>query len=48
MNTKDKTKQNENKFNRFEKFVREIVHVPKEEILKREKAEKQKKEAKKV
>ncbi len=33
-------------FERFDEFLTELVKVPKDEILKREKEEKQKKEAK--
>jgi hypothetical protein len=42
------TKQDGKEFERFEDFVRQIVKVPKEEINKRERAEKQKKEQRKA
>lgn len=40
-------KQDGKEFERFENLLRQVVKVPKDEILEREKAEKQKKEAKK-
>ncbi len=41
------TKQDGKEFERFEQLLSQVVKVPKDEILKREKDEKQKKEAKK-
>lgn len=42
MKKKIETKQDGKEFERFENFIREIVRVPKEEINRREKAEKEK------
>lgn len=41
-------KQDGKEFERFEDFVRQIVRVPKDEILRREKAEKEKNKARKA
>lgn len=43
MKKKVEMKNDGKEFERFEDFVRQIVKVPKDEILKREKEEKQKK-----
>lgn len=42
MKKKIETKQDGKEFERFDKFLIELVKVPKDEILEREKAEKQK------
>ncbi len=47
MKKKVEIKQDGKEFERFEQLVRKVVSVPKDEILRREKDEKQKKEAKK-
>ena len=48
MKKKIETKQDGKKFERFEQLLSQVVKVPKDEILKREKAEKQKKETRKA
>ncbi len=47
MKKKVETKQDGREFARFDDLLRQVVKIPKDEINKREKAEKQKKEAKK-
>lgn len=47
MKNKIETKKDGKQFERFDNLLRQVVSVPKDEILKREKAEKQKKECKK-
>jgi hypothetical protein len=47
MKRKIEIKQDSKEFARFDELLRKVVSVPKDEILKREKAEKLKKEAKK-
>jgi hypothetical protein len=42
------TKQDGKEFERFENFVRQIVKVPKDEILRREKEEKEKRKQRKA
>lgn len=41
------TKKDGKEFERFEQLLSQVVKVPKREIIRREKAEKQRKEAKK-
>ena len=48
MKKKIELKEDDKSFERFEDFVRQIVKVPKDEILKREKEEKEKNKARKV
>jgi hypothetical protein len=48
MKKKIETKQDGKEFERFEEFTRKLVAVPKDEILRREKAEKEEKKAKKA
>jgi hypothetical protein len=48
MKKKIEMKQDGKEFARFDAFLTELVQVPKDEILKREKAEKKEKEARKV
>lgn len=47
MKKAENTARTPNEFTRFDELLRKVVTVPKEEINRREKAEKQKKEAKK-
>lgn len=47
MKKKIETKEDGKEFERFEQLLRQVVSVPKDEILKREKAEKEMKKAKK-
>jgi hypothetical protein len=47
MKKKTEIKEDDKSFERFETLLRQVVSVPKKEIDEREKAEKQKKEAKK-
>lgn len=47
MKNKIETKKDGKEFERFDGLLRQVVSVPKEEINKREKAEKAKKEVKK-
>lgn len=47
MKKKTEIKQDGKAFARFDEILRQVVSVPKKEINEREKAEKQKKEAKK-
>jgi len=42
-----KTKQDGKEFERFEQLLGQVVKVPKDEILRREKAEKERKKARK-
>jgi len=42
------TKKDGKEFERFDEFLTELVKVPKDEILKREKAEKEKSKARKA
>lgn len=46
MKKKIETKKDGKDFDRFDELLRTVVKVPKDEILKREEKEKQKKEAK--
>ena len=46
MKKKVKTKEDGKEFDRFDKLLRQVVHVPKDEINRREKEEKKKKAAK--
>ncbi len=48
MKKKIETKQDGKEFARFDEFLTELVKVPKDRINEREKAEKQKKEARKA
>ncbi len=48
MKKKGEMKNDGKEFARFDEFLTELVKVPKDEILKREKAEKQMKEARKA
>lgn len=48
MKKKVEIKKDGKEFERFDNLLREVVNVPKEEILRREKAEKKRKEKEKV
>jgi hypothetical protein len=48
MKKKVEMKQDGKEFERFDEFLTELVHVPKDEILKREKAEKERNKARKA